>query len=195
MSKTSFGKSNYHVTFINDCTRYAWIYTIHAKSGTVKTFAQFIQERLTQDHAVIKRFRTDNGDKYVNATMLKLLASFRNIHNLTQAYSHESNGIAEWYNRTIIATTRSMLTGLPLALWAEAVATVVYFRKRLPDRSIGKSTSYKSLYHKKPSINHLRPYGTKVFVHILEEKRQPRTKLMPRAIEAYLIGYTASDKI
>jgi len=28
----SFGKSNYYVTFIDDCTRYAWIYPIHAKS-------------------------------------------------------------------------------------------------------------------------------------------------------------------
>ena len=54
---------------------------------------------------------------------------------------------------------------------------------------------YESLYNKKPLINHLRPYGTKVFVHLPEEKRQPATKLMPRAIEGYLIGYTYTDKI
>ena len=88
-----------------------------------------------------------------------------------------------------------MLIGLPLTLWAEAIATAVYLRNRLPNRSIRKSTHYEFLYHKKPSINHLRPYGTKVFVHLPEEKRLPGTKQMPRVIEGYLIGYTSSDKI
>ena len=71
-SKSSFGKSNYYVSFIDDCTRYAWVYPIHAKSDTVKTFSSFIQERWTQNHAVFKRFRTDNGGEYVNATMFIL---------------------------------------------------------------------------------------------------------------------------
>ena len=141
-SKESFGKSNYYVTFIDDCTRYAWIYTIRAKSNTVKVFADFIQERWVHNQAVIKRFRTDNGDEYVNAGMLKVLTRFGIKHDRTPPYSHESNGIAERYNRTVITATRSMLTGLPLASWAEAVATAVYLRNRLPNRSIGKSTPY-----------------------------------------------------
>ena len=124
-----------------------------------------------------------------------MLTHFGIKHDRTPAYSHESNGIAERYNRTIITATRSMLTGLPLPLWAEAVATAIYLRNRLPNRSIGKSMSYESLYNKKPLINHLRPYGTKVFVHLPEEKRQAGTKLMPRAIEGYHIGYISSDKI
>ena len=127
--------------------------------------------------------------------MLTLLDKQGIVHDLSPAYSHESNRVAERYNRTIITATRSLLTGLPLALWAEAIATVVYLRNRLPNRSIGKSTPSESLYNKKPSIYHLRPYGTKCFVHLPEEKRQPGTKLMPGAIEAYLIGYTSSDKM
>ena len=127
--------------------------------------------------------------------MITLLNHYGIIHDRTPPYSNESNGIAERYNRTIITAAHSMLIGLPLTLWAEAIATAVYLRNRLSNRSIGKSTPYESLYHKKPSINHLRPYGTKVFVHLPEEKRLPGTKLMPRAIEGYLIGYTSSNKI
>jgi len=131
----------------------------------------------------------------VNATMLTLLDKQGIVHDLTPAYSHESNGVAERYNRTIITAARSLLTSLPMALWAEAIATAVYLRNRIPNRSIGKTTPYESLYNKKPLIKHLRPYGTKCFVHLPGEKRQRGTKLLPRAIEGYLIGYTSSDKI
>ena len=112
-SKESFGKSNYYVTFIDHCTRYGSIYPIRAKSDTVKVFADFIQERWVHDQAVIKRFRTDNGDEYVNAEMLNVLTRVGIKHDHTPSYSHECNGIAERYNRTIITATRSMLTGLP----------------------------------------------------------------------------------
>jgi len=187
--------TNYYVTFIDDCTSYAWIYPIHAKSDTVTVFTSFIYARYTQDNARIQIFRTDNGGEYVNAAMLTLLDKQGIVHDLSPAYSHQSNSLAERYNRTIITAARSLLTSLPLALWAEAIATAVYLRNRLPNQFIGKSRPYESLYNKKPSIYHLRPYGTKCFVHLPEEKRQPGTKLMPRAMEGYRIGYTSSDKI
>jgi len=88
-----------------------------------------------------------------------------------------------------------MITGFTLQLWAEAITTAVYLRNRLPNRSISMSTPYESLYKQKPSINHLRPYRVKCFVHIPEEKRKAGTKLQPRADQGYLVGYTNSNKI
>jgi len=132
-SKTSLGKSNYYVTFIDDCTRYAWIYPIHAKTDTVTVFTSFLYARYTQDNAIIKRFRADNGGEYVNAAMLTLLDNQGIVYDFSPAYSHESNGIAERYNRTIITAACSLLTGLPIALWAEAIATAVYLQNRLPN--------------------------------------------------------------
>jgi len=145
----------------------------------VTVFTSFIYARYTQEDAIIKRLRTDHGGEYVYAAMVTLLDKQGIVHDLSPAYSHESNGLGEPYNQTIITAARSLLTGLPLASWAEAITTAVYHRNRLPNRSIAKSTPYQSLYHKKPLISHLRPYGTKCFVHLPEEKRQPRRKHMP----------------
>jgi len=194
-SKTSFSQYNYSVTFIDDCTRYVWIYPIHSKSDTVTVFTSFSHVLYPQDNVLIKKFRTDNGGKYVTAAMLKLLDKKGMVHDLSPAYSHRLNGIAERYPWTIITAARSWLTSLPLALCAAAIATAAYLRNRIHNRSIGKWTPYESLYNKKLSIYHLRPFGTKFFIHLQEEKLQARMKLMPRAIEGYLIGYTSSDKI
>ena len=142
----------------------------------VTVFTRCIYSRHTQDNTIIKRFRTHNGGEYLNAAMLTLLYKQGIVHDLSPPYSHESNGVAERYNQTIITTARSLLTGLPLALWAAAIATAIYLRNRLPNRSIGKWTPYESLYYKKPSIYALRPYGTKCFVHLPEWKHQPGTK-------------------
>ena len=94
-----------------------------------------------------------------------------------------------------MTAARTLLTGLPLALWADAIATAVYPRNRFPNGSIRKSTPYESLYNKKPPIYNPRLYGTKCFVHLPEDKRHPGTKVMPWAVEGYLISYTSSDKI
>lgn len=80
----------------------------------VKIFASFIQQRWIQDHVVIKRFRTDNGGESVNTVILTLLDKHGIIPDWTPLYPHQSNGIAERYNRTIITAAQSMLTGLPL---------------------------------------------------------------------------------
>ena len=127
--------------------------------------------------------------------MLTLLDKQGIVHDVAPGYSHAWNGVTKGYNGIIIMVARSLLSGLPLALWSEAVAITVYLRNKHSNQFIAKSTPSESLYHNKPSIYHLRPSGTKCFVHLLEEKGQPGTKLMPRAIEGYLIGYTSSDKI
>ena len=132
------------------------------------------QVTICDNNAIIKRFRTDNGGEYVNAAMLTLLDKQGIVHDLTPAYSHESNSVAKRYNWIIITAARSLLTGLHLALWAEAIATGVYLRNRLSHQSIGKSTPYESLYHKKPSIYHLRPYGTSAKIYPASEARAPR---------------------
>jgi len=58
-------------------------------------FTSFNYARYTVDNAIIKRFRTDNGEQYVNTAMLTLFDKHGIVHDLSPTYSLESNGIAE----------------------------------------------------------------------------------------------------
>ena len=80
-------------------------------------------------------------------------------------------------------------------LWAEAAATAVYIRNRLPhSRLPDQTTPYEALHGKKPSIKHLQPFGRRCFMHIPEETRPPGSKLLARSMEGRFVGYTKSNK-
>ena len=79
-------------------------------------------------------------------------------------------------------------------LWAEAAATAVYIKNRLPHSALPKQqTPYEVLKGEKPSKKHLQPFGQKCYVHIPEEARPSGSKLLPRAIEGRFLGYNKSS--
>jgi len=128
-------------------------------------------------------------------------------HIRTPPYTHQSNEVAERYNRTIQTMVRSMLIDLKPAdnfLWAEACSVAVYIRNRLPHSQLKQrrdntpaqeKTPFEMLHNKQPSISHLQPFGSLCYIHIPEEKRSAGSKLQPRAERATFVGYTESPNI
>ena len=90
---------------------------------------------------------------------------------------------------------RPSLAKLPMSLWAEAFNWAVYLKNRLPHSALNGKTPYEALYNQLPSISHLRPFGTRCYVHIPEEKRVAGSKLEPRAEEGRLVGYTGTPSL
>jgi len=56
-------------------------------------------------------------------------------------------------------------------------------------------TPYQVLFQKKPRISHLRPFYTKCYINIPEEKRAAGSKLDARTLEGYLIGYMETTRM
>jgi len=90
---------------------------------------------------------------------------------------------------------RPSLDNVPASLWAEAFNWACYIKDRLPHSALMDKTSYEVLFQKKPTISHLRPFYTKCYVHIPEEKRAVGSKLDAHALEGYLIGYMETTRI
>ena len=75
---------------------------------------------------------------------------------------------------------------LPLSLWAEATGTAVYIQNRSPHAILGEKTPEEVFTKKKLAIDHMRIFGTPVYVHVPKEKR---AKLEPSSNrKAYLLG-------
>lgn len=134
---------------------------------------------ITQDNRV-QRFLADNGIRHENSP----------------PYEHESNGIAERFNRTIVTKARTMLLDFPKFLWAEAIATSIYLYNRTPHRSLNYKSPIELLNNvPPPTLEHLHTFGCKAYVHIPIEIRPSGSKLQARAIEGIFVGYTNSSKV
>ena len=57
----------------------------------------------------VKRFKIDGGGEYQGAELSRFFKTKGITYETTPPYSHESNGVAERYNRTVITDTRLMI--------------------------------------------------------------------------------------
>jgi transposase InsO family protein len=116
----------------------------------------------------IKKIQSDNGGEYVNNDVKKFFEEEGIEHILTPAYSHESNGLAERFNRTITTMARTSMQEIDIkSLWAESITTAVYLKNCLPDAAmLTEITPYFALHNKNPSIHHLQPFWKACYVHI-----------------------------
>ncbi|KAL0402494.1 UNVERIFIED_CONTAM: Copia protein [Sesamum latifolium] len=93
---------------------------------------------------------------------------------MTVSITPQQNGIAERKNRTVINMARTMLKSkvMPKEFWAEAVACAVYLSNQSPTRSLEKITPQEAWSGWKPSVKHLRVFGSSCYVHVPEQKER-----------------------
>ena len=193
LSVTSVGGSVYFVTYTDDYSNYLWVYMLKQKSDVPKTFIEWLTLVENQTDKRVKEFRSDNGGEYISNCFTTICKERGIATQPTIPYTPQQNGVAERMNRTILDNVRATLyyAKLPLYLWAEAVATVVYCRNRSPTSSLKGVTPFERFFTVKPNVEHLRVFGCTAYVLIPDEKRR---KLDPKSMKGVFVGYPEGSK-
>lgn len=193
ISPQSIGKNEYFLTFIDDCTRYTWVYAIKNKSDVFDTFVTWKALVEKQYNKVIKILRSDNGGEYTSNEFEHYLQKEGIKHEKTIPKTPQQNGAAERMNRTLVEAVRSMLSDskLPKFYWAEALSTAVYVRNRSPTIVLGDKTPYEALNYRKPNVKHFKIFGCEAFAHIPADER---SKLDPKSKKCIFLGYSNVTK-
>jgi transposase InsO family protein len=112
---------------------------------------------------------------------------------LTVPRSPQQNGVVERKNWSILNMARSMLKSkkMPKELWAEAIDCAVYLSNRCPTRSVQGKTPQQAWSINKPTISHLRVFGSIAYMHVPD---QERSKLDDKSEKYVFIGYDPSFK-
>ncbi|UYV76012.1 hypothetical protein LAZ67_13002147, partial [Cordylochernes scorpioides] len=193
MPHQSLGGSKYFFVLVDDFSRRTFIYFLKNKDETLGKFEEFKTRVENELNLKIKDVRTDNGTEFTNHRFKNFSIKNGIHHQLSTTYSPQSNGVAERVNRTLIETARTLLfdSGLPMAFWAEAVATASYVKNCTPHRSIKLDTPMEKWKGRKPSIRHFRIFGCLAFWPITQ---QHRSKFIPKIRKGIFVGYSLKRK-
>lgn len=193
MEKPSIGQSRYYVLFVDDYSKMSFVYFMKEKSEVLKYFKEFQTMTEKQKGKKIKILRTDNGGEFCSLEFEKYLKERGIVHQKTNPYTPEQNGMCERLNRSVVEKARCLIfdTNLDKKFWAEAVNTSVYIRNRSVVKGLNNETPYQVWTGQKPDISHLRIFGSKVMVHI---PKQRRLKWDRKSKQLILVGYAENVK-
>ena len=190
---TSLGGARYFVTFIDDFSRKTWIYFLTHKSQVLSKFQHLVKSLKTSTGQCIQTLRSDNGGEYMSTAFRDYCQSEGISREFAPPYTPQRNGVAERRNRSLLNITRSMLLdkGLPGHLWGEAVKAAgdllnIRSTKRYPDK-----TPEELFSGKKPSISHLKIFGSPVYVRTTKPSQ---SKLEPRSDKCILLSFDSGSK-
>ena len=110
----SHGGKKYFITFIDDCTRYCYVYLLNSKDEAIDAFKKYKIEVENQLNKKIKMIRSDRGGEY-EFPFQEICLENGIIHQMTAPYTPQHNGVAERKNRTLKEMMNALLlsSGLP----------------------------------------------------------------------------------
>ena len=191
----------YFITFIDDYSRYGYLYLINKKAEYLDKFKIFRTEVEKQLGKVIKVVRSDRGGEYygkhgdagqLKGPFSKYLEDSGIVAQFTMPGSPEQNGVAERSDHTLMEMVRSMIsrTNLPGFLWGEALKTTLYILNRVPTKAV-PLTPFELWTGRKPSLNHLMVWGCPAEVKLYNPIL---SKLDSRTTRCYFVSYPEHSK-
>ncbi|GKC89666.1 zinc finger, CCHC-type containing protein [Tanacetum coccineum] len=184
----SLGNKKYFVTFIDDASRFCYVYLLHTKDEPLDKLKVFKTQVELQQGSLIKRFRTDRGGEYMDTLYFQPIGI---THEMNASYTPQQNGISERKNMVLKEMVSFMLSysGLTQGFWGEAMLTTCYFLNRVPNKRI-RITLYE-LWTKKNKLELSQGWGCRTVVRLPD----PKLKILgERGIECIFVGYDEHSK-
>jgi hypothetical protein len=187
----SVGRYKYYVSFVDNYSKFTWIYLLKHKFEVLQKFHDFqsLIERLF-DRKIIS-VQNDWGGEYE-----KLNSFFTNIgisHHVSCPHAHQQNGSVEIKYRHIVEVGLSLLDGasMPLKFWDEAFLAATFLINRIPSKVIHYQTPLEWLYHVKPNYSSLWIFGCACWPNLRPYNKR---KLEFCSKECVFLGYSNMHK-
>jgi hypothetical protein len=150
----------YFITFIDDFSRYTYVYLMRNKDESFDMFKKYKTEVENQNDKRIKILRSDRGGEYFPQEFIISCEENGLIHQRSTPYTPQQNGLAERKNRTLVEMLNAMIVSakLPFNLWGEALLTACHVYNRVLSKKI-QSSPYELWNGRKPNLNYLKVWG------------------------------------
>lgn len=141
----------------------------------------------------VKKLQCDNGKEYLNKDIYDFIRQ-KGIELLAcPPYVHELNGVAEGYNRSAMDIGRCLMREAKIHRrnWPEVIKTAAYLKNRTIANTVENKTPFEIFFGITPNVEHLKIYGSRVFVRVPEVLR--KSKWDDKAQLGVLVGYNENS--
>lgn len=186
-----FGGYEYYVTFIDDYSKFTWLYLLRTKSEVFKYFQEFQLMVERKFNRKILCFQSDWGGEFVRPNSF-----FKNLgitHQVSCPHTHQQNGVAERKHRHIVEVGLALLAtaSMPLHFWDHEFLAATYLINRTPSKVLDFATPIHRLLHADPDYNTLRIFGCACWPNLHPYNKH---KLQFRSTRCVFLGYSNMHK-
>ena len=155
----------YYVIFVDDFTRFTWLFLLKHKSEVFTVFLHFKALVENQFRSKLKTLRIDGGGEYTSNHFKSFCLDHGIQHQLSCPYTPQQNGVVERKHKHIVESGLSMLhqSNLPSFYWCYAFNTAIYLINRLPFSVLAFKSPWEFLFHSVPSLNSLKTFDCACF--------------------------------
>ena len=185
-----FGYS-YYVIFVDDYSKYTWLFPMKKKSDVFSIFCDFHFKAEFQFSTKLQALQLEwGGECQALTTYLK---NHGIIHRLSCPYTPDHNGTSERKHRHLIEIAISLLrtASLPKKFWDEAICTSTYLIDRLISPQLAHKSPYETFFHRKPNYCFLKVFGCLCYPNL---RPYASNKINTRLERCVFLGYSSSHK-
>jgi hypothetical protein len=179
------------VSFLDDFSRYTWLFPIACKSDVYTIFNQFKLYVERYFSCSIKSVQSDWGGEY--RSLSKILQHHGITHRLSCPHTHQQNGAIERKHRHIVETSLALLSfaSVPRQYWDDAFVTACYLINRMPTPLLKNQSPFELLFKTPPDYKILHIFGCACWPHL---RPYNSNKLQPRSLQCVFLGYSLRHK-
>ncbi|GJS13697.1 retrotransposon protein, putative, ty1-copia subclass [Tanacetum coccineum] len=133
LNVNSIYNDSYFITFMDDYSRYGYVYLLKHKHEVFETFKVFRNEVEDQLGKTIMALRSDREGEYISQELKDYLKSCGIFQQFTPPYAPQHNGVSERRNQTATCILNMVpskkLDKTPYELWYGKVANLSYLKE------------------------------------------------------------------
>jgi hypothetical protein len=187
----SFGNKKYYISFIDDYSKFMWIYPIHRKFEAFQFFKEFQTLVELMLNRKIITMQTDWGGEYERLNSFSHSVGI--THHVSCPYAHQQNGVTEQKHRHIVEMELSLLAtaSMPLKFWDQAFLVATHLINHTPTNILDYDTPLHRLLGATPDYTNLCVFGCACWPNLRPYNSH---KLQYRSKRCVFLGYSNLHK-
>jgi hypothetical protein len=155
----SLNKNHYYISFVDDYSKFIWIFPIHRKSNVLTVFQKFHKHFERMFSRKLTSIQIDGGGEF--HSLIPNFSTNGILHSLACLYTHQQQGRVERRHHYIVETRLTLLatSSVPHSYWDEAFVTATFLINILPTKILDNISPFEKMFLRFPDYNILRVFG------------------------------------